>query len=124
MITNKLITNTYFDSSFVFNVLREYENEDTYADLVSFKTDNPEIYATKELNLKTDNCKFYDNFLQIDNYSIDPITLRKNWKILFNLYETNHKYNIGICKNVSKIFKFKYGIIRNRPQEWCDQMDK
>lgn len=111
LITNKLITNVYFDSSFIFGLLKEYENEDTYADLFSLKQDNPEIYSTRELNLSKDQFKFFGDFMQIDGHSIDLKTLTKKWKVPFDLFETNNSLNIGICRNKTNLFNFKDGIV-------------
>lgn len=128
LITNQLIpskriqienlfSSIYYDSlnNIILALVKEYENDGPFADLISIDMKDTIILWQKELNLRKNNFSFDENILVFEEgknlYTHDLKTFKKKWEIPSKLYGVFAEYKIGLTMNKSFWQQYKDGLI-------------
>ena len=113
----KLFSSIYYDSinHVILALVKEYENDGPFADLIAIDLKSSEILWQKELNLKKNNFSFDENILVFEEgknlYTHDILTFEKKWEIPSKLYGVFTDYKIGLTMNKSFWQQYKDGLM-------------
>lgn len=112
-----LFSSIYYDSlnNIILALVKEYENDGPFADLISIDLKDTIILWQKELNLRKNNFSFDENILVFEEgknlYTHDLKTFKKKWEIPSKLYGVFAEYKIGLTMNKSFWQQYKDGLI-------------